>query len=657
MIENIISNPFVGCTARDMKYDEVQQYWCSPFELYHINEGELFTSRTPIVIEGVRGTGKTMILKYLSYFVQKDFIKDAHLDEKLQFFEKRSIGIYFRYKDDFCNMFNSLDCEIQDKERIFKHYYELFIIRLILEILDDMYHEEDGTLVEEIVCSFFDISVRPLTSVYDYVNAMLRKMDEIINSSIYDETWKDRILPLLGKDNLVTEFVYSINSLCPGWKDILFVVLLDEYENLGLFQTMVNTLIKQVDETVNLTYRLGMRPAGMENNNRTNVAGERLQVDRDFLLRRLEYNSFRDYKQFALDISKRRLESVDVFRENGLCDINRILGKKEDFDSEANAIVKNRIKHFKLLKKSYPKEIMVDVIDELSCEKKLMEMYNILRVLRGEDYKRTAELCRKYQEQGKKGKISKEDGEELYKYHLDYSSKYRVTLLYMLLTIYGEQRKSYYSVNTFLRLSSGSINDFISLCRNVFKHINNAMLEDLKNGKTISKEIQTYASLDTAEDQRRKVAMSNRDGKEMYTFIDNMGGIFEEYHRDLEARYPETNQFAFADENEIRNDDELNAYLVELINSGAVIRQQKRRLISVGKTRGTIYQLNRIYAPIYQYSYRTRGGFNQIITRNDFREMLRQSVNPKKYVENNRGSEQYDLFGFAGGDEDDSTDL
>ena len=30
MIGNIISNPFVGCTARDMKFEEVRQYWCSP---------------------------------------------------------------------------------------------------------------------------------------------------------------------------------------------------------------------------------------------------------------------------------------------------------------------------------------------------------------------------------------------------------------------------------------------------------------------------------------------------------------------------------------------------------------------------------------------------------------------------------------------------
>jgi len=508
MIGNIISNPFVGCTARDMKFEEVRQYWCSPFELYRLNEGELFTSRTPIVIEGVRGTGKTMILKYLSYSVQKDFIKDLKLEQKLKYFEERSIGIYFRYKDDFCNMFDGLDCDELDKERIFRYYYELFIIRQMLEMLQDIYQEEDNDSVEKEVCAYFGITVRPIKNVYEYINSLLRKMDDIINSAFYDDAWRDKIMPLIGKGNMVVEFAQMLCNSLQGWENMLFVVLLDEYENLGRFQSMVNTLIKQVDDTVNLTYRLGMRPAGMDSNNRTNVANERLQVDSDFILRRLEYENFSEYKQFALEISEKRLQSVAIFYENGLCDINGILGKSENIDLEAKLVVQEGKKHFKLIKSSFTKDTMPDVIGELSCDEKLMEMYNVLRVMRGENYKKTGELCRRYQELRSHGKASKTEDKELHKYHLDYSSKYRMTLLYLLLTIYGE-KKQYYSVNTFLRLSSGSINDFISLCRNVFKHINESMIEDLKSGAAVSSKMQTYASIDTAEDQRRKVSIPN----------------------------------------------------------------------------------------------------------------------------------------------------
>ncbi len=664
MTENIISNPFVGCTARDMKYGEIRQYWCSPFRLYNLNESELLTGRTPIVIEGVRGTGKTMILKYLSYFIQKDSGNDMSIVDKLAYFKTRSIGVYFRYKADFCNLVSGLECSRQSKERIFKYYYELFIIRQILEILEDFYRGFDTAALEELLCAFFELEHMTLEELRRYVNKLLRDMDQMINSSIYDEDWLEKAMSLIGSGDMVLDLIHTINSSLQGWEDILFVILLDEYENLGMFQSTINTLIKQVDDTVSLTYRLGMRPAGMDNNNGTNVAGEHLQVDRDFLLRRLEFENFKEYRKFAVNISKKRLESVEAFRTNDLCDINVLLGEKEDFDKEANSFVKG-IRHFRVLKAYFPDEQrMKEVVHELSCDEKLMEMYNILRVMRGGDYREIGTLCRKYRELRDSQKLTTlkddntDEAKKLKKYQLDYSGKYRVALLYILLTIYGE-RKKYYSFNTFLRLSSGSINDFISLCRNTFKHMNDEILEDLKKGQPISTRIQTLAAMDTAEDQRRKVSMSNNHGNAMYTFIDNMGGIFEKYHRDLEAKYPETNQFAFADENEIRNDNELNVYLVELINSGAVIRKSKRQLKSVGNTaRGYLYQLNRIFAPIYQYSYRTRGGFNPIIGKDDFFIMLHKSIDPQKYIGGSRNDlQQFGLFDSIEEDTNEPADL
>ena len=158
------------------------------------------------------------------------------------------------------------------------------------------------------------------------------------------------------------------------------------------------------------------------------------------------------------------------------------------------------------------------------------------------------------------------------------------------------------------------------------------MLVEMSNGKTIPVNVQTYGARDTAEDQRRKVAQSNEHGNEIYSFIENLGGAFEQYHRDPEVKYPETNQFAFSDEIQIRNDSELNEYLIDLINSGVIIRKQKRQLKSLGQSRGYIFQLNRIFAPLYQYSYRTRGGYNQMITTDLFRRMLKENVPPSQFL-------------------------
>ncbi len=631
MGESIIKNPFVGCTARDMQFDEVRQYWCSPFTLYNLNESELFLSRTPIVIEGIRGSGKTMILKYLSYPVQKEFIANKTVEEKLSYLKKNSFGSYFRYKEDFCNLIELLDCKQTLKDKIFKHYFEMFVAREIIQNIDYVYEGQASSEMIKAVSTAIGLQVESLDSAIDGINERLWKMDSIINESLYEESWQSDIQPLLGTEDYIYNLVNRITEGVKDWKNILFSVVLDEYENLGVFKRIVNTLIKQVDETCNLTYRIGMRPAGMDGDNATRIGIERLQVDRDYILRKLVFSDSKEYKKFVVEVSRKRLGSVEVYADNKLTDIGEILGKNEDWDEEAKAVAKGK-KQFELIEKCFDDEKeFEDAVRLLSNDEKLLEMYNILLVSRGDySYLEVEENCRNYIKLRNEKRLIEAKG-DVRKYQLGYGDKYRLALLFLLRAIYGES-KWYYSLNTFVFLSSGSINDFISLCRNTFKYVNRDMIEDLIKGKTIPISTQTLGARDTAEDQRRKVAQSNRHGNEMYSFIENLGGAFEEYHRDSAVKYPETNQFAFTDEIRIKNDPELSEYLIDLINSGVIIRKQNRQLKSIGQPRGNIYQLNRIFAPLYQFSYRTRGGYNQMITTELFGKMLKENVPPIQFI-------------------------
>ena len=96
----------------------------------------------------------------------------------------------------------------------------------------------------------------------------------------------------------------------------------------------------------------------------------------------------------------------------------------------------------------------------------------------------------------------------------------------------------------------------------------------------------------------------------------------------------------------IYQNEELNAYLTELINSGAVIKAERKQHITIGKQKGCIYKLNRIFAPIYQFSYRTRGGYNHILSSEDFLKMLKESIDPQKYIGNKSNPDQLELVDF-----------
>ena len=54
--------------------------------------------------------------------------------------------------------------------------------------------------------------------------------------------------------------------------------------------------------------------------------------------------------------------------------------------------------------------------------------------------------------------------------------------------------------------------------------------------------------------------------------------------------------------------------------------QKKRNMqqASIGKDSEEIYILNRIYAPIFQISVRTRGGFNVEITKEEFSDLIQK---------------------------------
>lgn len=205
-----------------------------------------------------------------------------------------------------------------------------------------------------------------------------------------------------------------------------------------------------------------------------------------------------------------------------------------------------------------------------------MQMMNIVWYLRGKQ----PEMIQKAQNAYLSGTADKysEDTvlKEAHKYKLDYSGKYRLQLLCVLCGLY-KVSKSYYSFNTFAYLSTGVVNDFISLCRNTFYHLDNMDLEDLLEGKTISVRIQTKGAEDTANEQLNQIQVTDEFGSEMYNFAMNIGYEFEIMHKDIQSKYPETTQFAFENEAEIDADKRIKAIKDCMIKWGVIQKNQEDR--------------------------------------------------------------------------------
>lgn len=668
---NSISNPFVECTARDMTYEEVSAFWCSPFDCFDIDEKMLHESITPIIIEGARGSGKTMILKYLSYFCQKEYATQNNLDVLDIIKKNKSISFYFRYSDNFGVIFKNLTCPLESKQQLFKQYYELYMCCEILEVLIDMYN--DNLILEDImsqicceISKIISIDCETFMEIKTVLENHISITDNWIRRYKYNNNSDDELKMILKYNNLIYRFISVIRAKISFASNLIFILIVDEYENADEYQIVFNTLIKQVNDKHKITYRIGIRPGGMKMNV-TEIGNEFLQDGRDFILRKLKYKDINKYKKFVEDIANLRLKANDKLNELGFTDIRKLLGEREDLLVEAREYVKEgNLKHFDILKKEKSfkdPQVFSNMVEMIRNENNpISEMLNVLWVLRGVSPKIVSTAMNDYFSKNYHPELRHTNDRDYwaYKYKLDYVDKYKYPLLFVISSI-NRTTKRYYSFNTFCYLSSGAVNDFISLCRNTFYAIPNNYFDDTsKVVLPIASNIQAKAAEITAIEQIDKVKLSADNGTKMYNFLMSMGEVFRSMHKDNYVKYPETNQFAFDDMSYI----EQNEVYKSMITWGVIVKKNRLQGISIKKKIGNLFHLNRIYSPAFNISYRTRGGYNYIISNSLFEFMVSkpneakdvlsykepQSVVDEKInlVSNDVGGYQLSLFGSEG---------
>lgn len=76
---NTFNNPFDDINANTLEPQRILSLWCDPFSvelLKGTSEKDFASLKTPIILQGSRGSGKTMILKYFSYPVLKERAKN-----------------------------------------------------------------------------------------------------------------------------------------------------------------------------------------------------------------------------------------------------------------------------------------------------------------------------------------------------------------------------------------------------------------------------------------------------------------------------------------------------------------------------------------------------------------------------------------------------
>ena len=623
--QDLFRNPFSDYNANSMDSKKILDYWCSPFALFksRISERDIYQHDMPIVFMGGRGTGKTMFLKYFSYPVQCEAanqMSGGGHGNTLSFLKSNGgIGFYLRFDGPVLRSFEGKGLEPEKWDAIFTHYFELQVCKSYIEVILDLVNREqlsregiEKEFVPRVAKKLGRLGKRvKLEDIFNTVEDALGDITSFREKIAFSRTEFVPSKPFVAQDLSFGIVEIAMETIPEFRNGIKFVILVDEYENyLKRQQVILNTLLKFVKPGI--TFRIGMRLEGFHTYD-TISPKEFIKEGRDYTRFVFEDILVKDwrYREFLIRVAARRLETVPAFKERNLTDISRFLGKREDLQSEAADLVRgqeSKTRHFDLLKHSelFKSKLDSDAIKKIQRiiakpENPLLEVLNIIWVARGNEPEMTKKAMNEYLS----GKVSSPLAK---KYHLDYIDKYKLSLMILLASQYHKP-KMYYSFNTFCFLSSGIVGTFIELCRRSFQY---AYFEDpdtLINEGTIPSALQNRAARDLAHSELEMVNRIQNYGHNLYLFAKNLGNIFEKFQKDPLIRYPETNQFTV--DASFGGDLELEDMFKTAIQWSIIQQKSYLQQQTPGGPKTDIYTLNRVFSPMYDLSYRTRGGYSE----------------------------------------------
>jgi len=631
-------NPFAEYNSNTMTSQQIAELFAEPFELFNISTSDITGDKSSIVFVGGRGTGKTMLLRQFSYNVQKVLAnKDAFL-QKVK--TDKYIGIYFRVDTPLLRSLEMCTSNCTDNNEsasIFTHYFELAVFKEYLEVikilLNDAGIDKENAAYKNAVTelaqllykqtSFKDID-ELLKFVVDQINYIWayqsQKAIDVNDTSHFEPSCG----PILS-GRLTNEFCKCSLLKTLGIENTCILLLIDEFENFSKeIQKAINTAMRFTKD-YGARLRIGMRPSGFKTYDTLN-ADDFVKEGRDY--RKVEFGNPLVYKmnssvypELLKKIAAKRLALVPEFKGKEITDF---LGEKENLENEAKSIVDGKATHIEQYLKKINKvrkrlklpSLDIDSLSKLRDDNPLYEMENLRLLLRGDKLEDVIKAFEDY----KNGIKSPERK----KYADDYVKKYKLSFVFVLVSIYKKEKKWYYGFTDFYQLSSGIIGGFLELCRRTFELAYFKDYEKLFQGK-IADQIQTDAAYDYAYSERDMIQRIAKHGKKLSTFIDNVGNVFSYLHSDLHIKYPETNQFPISPQLSKENDD-----LIQLACMWSlIIKKQNVQDTKGTKNKQDLYILNRILAPVFKISYRTRGGINPVVVTDDYFETC---FDPKSVV-------------------------
>lgn len=535
-------------------------------------------SHKPFALIGGRGTGKTTVLRGLSYEGQFAFA-----DKSVQAIPTwHNYGIYYRVNTNRVTAFQGPELDEERWTKFFAHYVNLTLCSKLVIFLE-WYRQTTGRQPQLSNGSFERISdslhlpnVTTFDDLLDGIGNALVRFEASINSIADDDK-----LALSLQGHAVDVFATEI-AATDEFKGKTFSFLIDEYENfLDYQQRVVNTLIKHCGGPY--TIQIGVKELGWRTKDTLN-SNERLHHPADYQRLDIGEELADSFPEFAKRVCDSRLQIAGVGQQ-----VEAFFPRLSE-EEEAIALgVQDAIGSVgALLRGATASEL------KFAMTRPMLELYSMSLWATAQG---TSVL-----------EVFREAREDYPKWQERYSN-YRHAFLFTIRRRKRGIRKYYAGWETLCRLSGGNIRYLLEL---VHQSFSDHFESELGLGSPVSPEIQTRAAERVGKKNLAELEGVSVDGARLTKLLLALGRVFQVMASDPIGHAPEVNQFALEPSKDGANSasDQEALQVEKLLRTAvmhlALIRQPGNKLADEADTKDYDYSLHPIFAPFFVFSYRRK---------------------------------------------------
>ena len=529
---------------------------------------ELETAR-PCVLVGGRGTGKTTVLRCLSY--EGRFALDGADDSRVA--DWPYYGFYYKVNTNSVRAFQGDELTPRQWQKMFAHYLNLVLCGRLVEFLDwHSVHVADAAplpepISQEIAVALFCEPASTQEALLASIHKGVRRFEAWINNIDPDN------LPNLSMQGTVLDDLCVAALALPQFREKRLFFIIDEFENLlDDQQEVVNTLVKHCGP--GYTFKIGVRELGWRRRS-TLHHNEQLVSPADYeridIEQRLEGEQF---VRFATEVCSLRASSrfPDGF------DLDRMLPSMTA-DEEA-----------RLLGADARAREVRDELERLAPDAaRLVDDASAIELSLVQYWARTkrvtlAEVV-----------MERESKRQAWN---DRLHNYRVPLLFTLRGSRPGIRKYYAGWRTFTLLAGNNIRYLLQLVGQALLLQRQAGLP--ADGEAVSSALQTQAAINVGGKNVKELEGLGVHGAQLTRLVLSLGRLFEMLALQPEGRRPEITRFTLPEDEPLGE--------VEGLLQAAVMHMALVRTVSSQRTNLDLksydYAVHPIFAAFFGFSHR-----------------------------------------------------